>query len=304
MPDLPPPRYEGSFQLSDRRRLGYAEYGPATGRPVIWFHGTPGARRQIAPSARELACERDVRLIAIERPGIGSSTPHRYRSVVEWALDIERFCDALGVDRFAIAGLSGGGPYALACAHELPNRVVAVALLGGVAPSVGDEAAPGGLSRWLNVLAPLASLTRLPLSVVLPRVIPFLEGIGDQAVDFTARFFPPGDQRIFEDPRVRKMFVEDVVLASRRHMQAWLLDAVLFGKPWGFSLRDVKVPVHMFYGDADAIVPLAHGEHMAKLIPGALLRIRPDEGHLGGLGASEEVLEALLGHWDDDRGQG
>jgi pimeloyl-ACP methyl ester carboxylesterase len=295
-----PPRFEGTFDLDGRRRLGYAEYGPATGRPVLWFHGTPGARRQISPHARDVAHERDVRLIAVERPGIGASTPHLYDALVDWASDIEALCDALGLDRVGIAGLSGGGPYALACAHETPERVAAVAVLGGVAPAVGDDAAPGGLSRYSRTLSLLARLTRTPLGFALPWLVPALEPVAEQALDLFASFMPPGDQRVFEDPGIRKIFIEDIMLGSRRHMQAFLLDAILFGRPWGFSLGDIRVPVHMWYGDADVIVPISHGEHMAERIPHAVLRVRPEEGHLGGLGASDEIFEVLISRWDDE----
>ena len=296
-----PPRFEGTCHLDGDRRLGYAEYGPVTGRPVLWFHGTPGARRQIPPHARDVAYERDVRLIAVERPGIGASPPHLYGSLVEWAIDIEAFCEALGLGRVGIVGLSGGGPYALACAHKMTERIVAIALLRCPAPAVGDDALPGGLSRFVRTVSPAVPFVRRPLGFVLPRLVPALEPVAGQAMDLFASFMPPGDQRVFQDPGVRKMFIEDILLGSRRHMQAFLLDAFLFGRPWGFSLRDIHVPVHMWYGDADVIVPIAHGEHMAKRIPHAVLRTRPEEGHLGGLGASDEIFDALLGHWGLNR---
>ena len=149
---LRPPRFEGSIVLGDGRNLGFAEYGPSGGRPLVWFHGTPGARRQISPEAREAADERGVRIIAVERPGIGASTPHLYDSIREFAADIERLCDALEIAHFAVAGLSGGGPYALACAYHMPERVVTAAVLGGVAPAVGRDRADGGPSLMARTL--------------------------------------------------------------------------------------------------------------------------------------------------------
>lgn len=300
MARIRPPRFEGTLRLGDGRRLGYAEYGPIGGRPILWFHGTPGARRQIAPEAREAANERGVRLIAVERPGIGDSTAHLYSSLVEWPADVELLCDALELGPIGIAGLSGGGAYALACAHELPHRVKAIALLGGVAPAVGEEAARGGTSPLTSTLSPLIGLTRAPLGGALRRLVLALEPYGEQAIDLFARFMPPGDQRVFENPDIRAMFQDDLLTGSRRQMQAVFLDARLFGRPWGFSLRDIRVPVHMWYGDADIIVPAAHGEHIARHIPHAVLRIRAGEGHLGGLGASHEIFDAILEHWDDE----
>jgi len=301
-PPLDPPRFEGALRLPDGRRLGYAEFGPAAGKPLLWFHGTPGARRQIAPQARELARERGVRIVSVERPGIGESTPHVYDTLVDFARDIEQLCDALGIERFGVAGLSGGGPYALACAHEMPARVVAVAVLGGVAPAVGPDAAPGGASALIRIFAPWMRRARQPVGGMLRGLVRLLEPLADPAVDLFARQMPPGDQRLFEDPAVRRMFQEDLLLGSRRNMQALLLDVVMFGRHWGFALADIEVPVHLWYGDSDSIVPAHHGEHLARRIPGARLRIRPGEGHLGGLGASHEVFDAIFGHWpgEDD----
>ncbi len=299
MSRLPPPRFEGSVRLAGGRRLGFAEFGPAGGRPLVWLHGTPGARRQIAPQARRLAHERGIRIVSVERPGVGESTPHRFDAIVDFAADIERLCDALDLERFAVAGLSGGGPYALACAHEMPERVLAAAVLGGVAPAVGPEATEGGAASLTRLFEPLLRGAQGPLGGFMRGVVRVLEPFAESVIDLFALVMPPGDQRIFEDPALREMFLEDLILGSRRYMQAIFLDAMLFGRPWGFSLADLRVPIHLWYGDSDTIVPVHHGEHLARRIPGAKLRVRVEEGHLGGLGASEEIFDALLEHWPD-----
>jgi pimeloyl-ACP methyl ester carboxylesterase len=300
MATLLPPRFEGAIVLEDGRQLGYAEFGPVSGRPLIWFHGTPGARRQISPQAREAAHERDVRIIAVERPGIGISTPHRYDSVHEFAHDIDHLSSALELARFAVAGLSGGGPYALACAYHMPNRVVSAAVLGGVAPSVGEDKASGGPTTLTRALSPVFAYTHRPMGIALRQLVRALEPLADQAMDLFASFMPPGDKRVFEDERVRFMFMDDLLRGTEHYMQAALLDGVLFGRHWGFELASIRVPVHMWYGDSDNIVPVAHGVHMSERIPDATLRIRAEEGHLGGLGASDEIMDALLGDWDED----
>ena len=293
-----PPRFEGALTLSCGRHLGFAEYGPWSGRPLLWFHGTPGARRQVPPGARHIAEARNVRIIAVERPGIGASTPHFYESVREWAFDMEEFFDALELERVAIAGLSGGGPYALACAHEMPGRVVTAAVLGGVAPAVGPDKASGGPSELSHRFSSLSRLSRQPMGAFLRGLIRVVEPLADPAIDLFARFMPPGDQLVFADEAIREMFADDLIRGSRTNMQALFLDAALFGRDWGFALGDIRVPVHLWYGDADNIVPVAHGHHMADRIPKSVLRIRPDEGHLGGLGASEEILDAVLAEWE------
>lgn len=294
MVSLSPPRFEGAFRLEDGRELGYAEFGPAKGRPILWFHGTPGACRQIAPATRAACWDRDVRLIAVERPGIGSSTPHAYRSFVEFAHDIRELTEALGVERFGAVGLSGGGPYTLACAHEMPDRVIGAAILGGVAPAVGPEAADGGAVSITPTVGPALSMLAKPLGMGMRGFVQVMRPLADPATDLFLQLLPPGDQEVFADPATRRMFHEDIIHGSRSWMEALFFDVALFGKPWGFELRNVRVPVHLFYGDADNIVPVEHGEHMARILPHAKLDIRPQEGHLGGLGATHEIFDALL----------
>jgi len=298
---LRPPRFEGSVELSDGRRLGFAEYGPSGGRAVVWLHGTPGARRQIPPLAREFAHANDVRIIAVERPGVGHSTPHLHADVRALARDVGALADALGVERFGLVGLSGGGPYVLACAHDMPERVVAAAVLGGVAPSLGADAAAGGVVALTPWAAPLLALTRGPLGRGMASVNRALHPWADEATDLFLRLLPAGDQRVFSDPLMRRMFHDDIIRGGGEQMQAMFVDMVLFGRPWGFSPRDIRVPVHFWHGDADNIVPLAHGEHLAALVPGATLRVRPEEGHLGSLGAAEEILRTVLAHWSEKK---
>jgi pimeloyl-ACP methyl ester carboxylesterase len=243
-----------------------------------------------------------VRIVSVERPGVGESTPHRFDAVIDFASDVEQLCDSLGLERFAIAGLSGGGPYALACAHEMPERVLAGAILGGVAPSVGPDAAHGGAAALVRAFEPILRHVHGPLGGLLRSAIRVLEPFADPLTDLFARVMPPGDQRIFEDQAMRRMFQEDLILGSRRNMQAIFLDAMLFARDWGFSLADIRVPIHLWYGDSDTIVPAHHGEHLAQRIPDARLRVRSQEGHLGGLGASLEIFDALLEHWPDAQG--
>ena len=291
------PRAEGTIRIKDGRKLGYAEFGPATGHPLLWFHGTPGARRQLAPETRQLANEKGVRIICIERPGVGDSTPHRYRCIAEFAADIEHLADALGLEQFGVAGLSGGGPYALACAARMPERVVVAAILGGVAPATGECAAEGGVSPALRRFGGAAGLLHKPLGGLLRAAVYTLTPVAESCVKLFSRFMPPGDQRVFADPLTREMFVDDLILGSRGNMQALFLDIRLFARDWGFRLSELKVPVFLIYGDEDTIVPLEHGHHLASCIPESNLRVREKAGHLGGLEASREIIDVLLSAW-------
>jgi len=294
---LTDPRIEGRIWLRQGRALGFAEYGDPAGLPIFWFHGTPGGRRQIPQAARAGSQARGIRLIALERPGTGASTPHLYPSLLGFADDVEEVVDQLGIDRFGLIGLSGGGPYVLACAHRLADRVFAAAVLGGVAPASGADAIAGGLVGSALSFAPVLSAASAPLGILLWTLVRSLEPLSSQIFDAFIRVMPEGDQAVFKRPEIKAMFIDDLLRASRRQLRAPMLDAVQLTRSWGFSLREIRVPVRFWHGDADNLVPLAHAQHMAAMVPGATLRVRPGEGHIGNLAAAEEVLDELISLW-------
>jgi pimeloyl-ACP methyl ester carboxylesterase len=294
MYELTPPRHEGTVVVRDRRELGYAEFGPATGQAILWFHGTPGARRQIPEDARVMAEANDLRIIGMDRPGIGRSTPHLYDSILDAVPDIQILLDHLGIDRFGVIGLSGGGPYALATAFALPDRVTVAGILGGVAPNAGPEKIAGGLVGFLSSTRPVLPWVRTPLSKVFRVLIGCAAPVGHQALVLYSKVSPEGDRAVLERDEIEAMFLDDLMTNGKVGMGAPLDDLILFLRPWGFSVRDITVPVHWWHGDADQIVPFAHGQHMVSLIPGAQLYVRHGESHLGGLGAADEVLHTIL----------
>ena len=290
------PRLDGAATVRDGRRLGYAEFGPADGFPVFWFHGTPGARTQVPPLGRQAADELGLRVIGVERPGIGRSTHHRYRAVADFAPDVEILADRLGAERFGVVGLSGGGPYTLAVAHHLPDRVVAAGVLGGVAPTVGPHAGRGGvvdLTRRFN--GPLGAASA-PLGVVLWSVVNGLKPVAGPVYSRFAGLMPEGDQRVFAADGVQEMFIGDLVAGSRRQCRALANDIVLFGRDWGFDPTTLEVPVYWWHGDADPIVRLDHARMLAERMPTATFEVRPGESHLGGFGIARDVLEAVTAH--------
>lgn len=294
----PPALAEGVHRLPDGRRIGFAEYGDPHGRVVVWFHGTPGGRGQIAPAGRRVAAERGVRLVALERPGIGLSSRHLYADVSGWADDVGVVLDQRGVDRFAAVGLSGGGPYVLACAARHPDRMVAGAVLGGVAPTRGPDAAQGGMVDLATRLAPLLEGLRFPLGVAIQGLVRVVRPVRSLAFETYVRYAAPdGDQVVFRRPGMKDMFLDDLIEACRRQGHAPVHDLVLFTRDWGFRLGDLRVPIRFWHGDADNIVPLAHAEHMATLVPDSELRIRPGESHLGSLDAVAEILDAIGDLW-------
>ena len=297
MKEILEPRLEGTVLLRDGRSIGFAEYGTPDGAPIFWFPGTPGGRRQIPPRAREAAEQRNVRLIAVERPGLGASTPHLYKSLLGWADDVEEIADRFGLDRFGLVGLSGGGAYVLACAYRLVERVIGGAVLGGIAPARGDDAPPGGAVGFAARGSFLLHAFREPFAHALWATVYSLRPLASPVFDLFVSTMPEGDQEVMKRPEMKQMFLDDMLRASRRQLHALVYDAILFTRPWGFSVREIRVPIRLWHGDADSFVPIEHAEHLADLIPDTELRVRPREGHMGNLDAAEEVLDSLLGLW-------
>jgi pimeloyl-ACP methyl ester carboxylesterase len=258
------------------------------------MHGTPGARRQIPLEARAYAEEHGLRIIGVDRPGIGSSTPHLYGRLVDWTADLELLLDALAVETCRLIGLSGGGPYVLAAGARLPERVHGVGVLGGVAPTRGSDAAEGGLIQLAVRFAPLLQLTRVPLGVAITGGIRLVRPLAGTALDLYAAVQPAGDKNLLSRPEFKAMFLDDLLNGSRFQTSAPINDLLLFTRDWGFRAADVTVPVRWWHGDEDHIVPHQHGQHLVSLLPDATLTTIDGESHLGGLGIAEEVLSTLM----------
>ncbi|WP_205475125.1 alpha/beta fold hydrolase [Nocardioides sp. SYSU D00038] len=294
MDDVQRPALEGSVAVGDGRRLSFAEYGAPRGPAVVWMHGTPGARRQIPLEARAHAEAEGLRIIGVDRPGIGSSTPHLYDDVAAWTDDLALLLDVLAVDTCRLVGLSGGGPYVLAAGARLPHRVHGIGVLGGVAPTRGPDAVAGGPIRLAVALAPVLSMTRVPLGVALTQTIRVVRPLAGPALDLYAALQPPGDRTLLSRPEFKAMFLDDLLNGSRFQTSAPLNDLLLFTRDWGFRLADVTVPVRWWHGADDHIVPHDHGRQVVDRLPDATLTTIDGESHLGGLGIAEAVLDTLM----------
>jgi pimeloyl-ACP methyl ester carboxylesterase len=288
------PALEGTVAVRDDRRLSFAEYGSRRGPAIVWMHGTPGARRQIPLEIREYADRQGVRIIGLDRPGIGSSTPYLYPDILDWTRDLELVLDTLAIDTVRLIGLSGGGPYALAAGAALPERVHGVGVLGGVAPTQGEDAAEGGIIQLAVSLAPLLVMARVPLGVALTQGIRLVRPLAGPALDLYAAVQPPGDKNLLSRPEFKAMFLDDLLNGSRFQTSAPINDLILFTRPWGFDLADVRVPVRWWHGDDDHIVPFRHGQHVVDRLPDATMSVIDGESHLGGLGIAQEVVETLM----------
>jgi pimeloyl-ACP methyl ester carboxylesterase len=292
------PKLEGNIAVGDDRQIGFAEFGDPQGRAIFWLHGTPGARRQIPMEARVFAERQGIRLIGVDRPGIGASTPHQYGTVFAFADDLRTIADTLGIDKMEVIGLSGGGPYTLACAAAMPDRVVAAGVLGGVAPVRGVDAIGGGVMAFGSAVAPLLEVAGYPIRLAAVSLVRLARPVASPALDLYGRLSPEADRHMLARPEFKAMFFDDLLNGSRKQLAAPFADVVVFARDWGFRLDEVKVPVRWWHGDRDHIVPFEHGQHVVSRLPDAQLYHLPGESHLAGLGRTEEILGTMIEVWD------
>ena len=279
------------MELPDGRELAWLELGDPAGPPVFGLHGTPGSRRHLVIDEKPVLAA-GVRLICVDRPGYGLSTYKPGRTLREFPSDILALADHLGIDRFSVVGISGGGPHAAVCAAHLPDRVHAVALASGVGPLAEPGAEEGmlGLNRLMTRVArgfPWIVLPFYALSTVVTRRWP------ERAMRTFRRQLPEPDAQVLARPEVSAAFADDLRHASRTAARAAVQDFALFARDWGFLLEDIRVPVHLWQGDRDRNVPAAHARLQAGRIPGAILHECPGEGHMLVVDHVEEILRVI-----------
>jgi pimeloyl-ACP methyl ester carboxylesterase len=279
------------LRLSDGRRLGYADYGDSQGAPVMFFHGTPGSRL-VARYADRLARRRGIRLIAADRPGFGLSDLQAGRTLGAWPADVLELADALGIGRFAVAGVSGGGPYVAACAWRIADRLSRAGIISGMGP-IDDPALEDVLPR--SYRAGFAVIRRLPVAA---RAALGLGEVGLRrapgcVLASIAAALPEADRVIFRRPPVRALLLEDAREALRQGTLGATQELGLFSRPWDVRLDQIRMPLHLWHGEADAQVPVAIARRLAAAIPDCRARFLPDAGHLWVLDHLDEVLAAL-----------
>jgi pimeloyl-ACP methyl ester carboxylesterase len=287
------PALDNTVRLSDGRALGYAEYGDRGGRPVFYFHGTPGSRLVGAPS-HEIAGGLGVWLIAPDRPGFGLSDFQPGRRYLDWPADVSELADNLGIQRFAVLGVSGGAPHVAAVAHEKPERVTGAAIVSGIAPLAGtDVGREFPLARRLAFSA--GRYAPSIMSALTWTQAQEMKRSPERALARLARSLSPSDREVLARPEsaaaVREAFGE----AFRQGSQGVAWEFVMAARPWGFRLEEIDTPVHVWHGEEDRSAPAAMGRYFAATIPHARATFLPGEGHFLIADHIAKIIEDLVG---------
>lgn len=271
-------RINQQLRLRDERKLGFAEYGRPDGIPIVYFHGWPSCRLEAA-AVTPLCQELGVRIIAPDRPGFGLSDFQPGRRIPDFAADVIQLGDYLELPRFAVLGVSGGGPYAAACAARIPERLSASLLVCSVAPADAPNATKG-MVAVNRLLLSMAHRTPGLAQCVARLCLWAIWRKGNQVLPkaIEARL-PVADQKALASEQLREALTASSREALRRGVQAAAADGLLYGRPWGFKLREIRVPVYLWHGERDVIVPPGMGHYLADNIPNCRAFFFPEDGH-------------------------
>ncbi len=276
-----------TIRLPDGRRLGYAEYGDPDGMPLLFFHGTPGSRllaRFVDAPSRDVG----VRVVAPERPGYGLSDVHPKRTILDWAQDVEVLADHLHLERFALMGVSGGGPYVAATAYQLPERVTKAAFVSALGP-LTLPAATSGMGSTNRLLLRLARVAPWAVNLLMRNMARGTNKPERFRKQFS-RTLPPVDAATLQRDEVRNQLFADLREAFRNGPSGASWDLVLFARPWGFQLEEIQVPTSLWHGELDTNVPVTMGRAIAHAIPHCQATFVPGEGHLSLIEAHKDEI--------------
>jgi pimeloyl-ACP methyl ester carboxylesterase len=291
---------EANFvKLPDGRCLAYAEFGDPNGLPVIYCHGFPGSRLE-AGLFDTAAVRHGLRVIAPDRNGLGLSDPRPGRRLIDWAEDVEILTDRLAIGRFSLIGVSGGGPYASACAYRLAERLSSFTLVCPLGPL--DQ--PGLLDamHWpaqINFrsirLTPWLSNLSFRLAV-----IPLAQHSPQWIYQIMLGIAPAIDAEVLKRPAVRRVVTASLSEAIRQGADGVLHEMALYNRPWGFDLAEISTPVHLWHGSADTTVPLLHGRTMAEHLSDCTLHVVEGAGHFSlPVDHMEKILQRLIDEGED-----
>ena len=278
--------------LPDGRCLAYAEYGDPEGEPTLYCHGFPGSRLE-ARLFEKAAESHRLRVIAPDRCGLGGSDPNPGRRLLDWAADAESLVDGLGIARFFLIGVSGGGPYAAACAHRLHARLKGVALVCPLGPL--DHPALLRAMPWyaqINFRA-IRSLPHLMQFAYRHSVIPVAQIWPHGIYQTMLGLSPPADAVVLKRPAVRSVITASFREAIRQGADGVLQEMKLYTDPWGFDPSAIALPVHLWHGAADRTVPILHGRTLAETLPACTSHFIENEGHFS---LPIEHMQEIAGH--------
>jgi pimeloyl-ACP methyl ester carboxylesterase len=285
------------IQLPDGRKLAYDEYGAPNGKPLFYFHGSPGSRLEATLFMSEETLQSlDVRLIALDRPGMGLSDFQPNRRLLDFSKEILAIADHLSFERFSILAYSLGGPYGFVCGFAIPKRLHKVGIVSGATLFTEPELMKNinqGTRKFLTLPREKPAIARLFLWMmlgVMPRIAP------NKFVAQAASLLPEADSTLLAaDPALQKGFLKTVREGMRQGTRGAFHESLLSVTDYEFRLQDIYTPVMLWHGETDKNVPVEMARFAAAAIPKCEAKFYPNEGHLSlFIKHAPEILRALM----------
>jgi pimeloyl-ACP methyl ester carboxylesterase len=282
--------------MPDGRELDTLVGGGTGERGLMFIHGTPGNATRYETWFQAVE-QRGLRPVAFSRPGYATSTRQPGRTVASFGADVAEVLDQLGIGEFYALGGSGGGPHSIACAATLPDRCLASAALVTIAPweAEGLDFYAGMDRMNIDEFGAALGGEAVLRTWMEENCEPFRHVTGADMVEQLGDALPPVDQEVATGEWARHES-GGLRRALERGFDGWIDDDLAFVQPWGFELGAIRVPVQIWQGELDRLVPWAHGQWLAEHIPGARFNLAEGQGHFSlGVANRDQILDDLLG---------
>jgi pimeloyl-ACP methyl ester carboxylesterase len=278
-----------TIRLSDGRLLGNAEYGNPKGKPLFFFHGWPSSRLA-AGKCHELAKKLNVRIIAPDRPGYGLSDFKKNRTILDWPRDVTALADHLGLKKFAIEGVSGGGPYAAVCGYAIPNRITKLGIVVGLAPLFDWKSLEGMMWQarigWVN-------FGKRPWIRKVSVLLQFFSIRTGFALGVRRMFGAESDRKLLHDQKIYDSVKQNYKEAFLQGYGGPELDLKLYTNDWRFDVGEMRTKTYLWYGAEDQNVSPPMGRYYGNRIRGSKLTVYSGEGHFVSVTHAAEILKTL-----------
>jgi len=268
-----------TIRLHDGRSMGVASVGKNDGFPIFHFHGSGSSRLEVKLLAAA-ATAQGVRLIGLDRPGVGRSDPKPGSQLLDWPDDVGEVADQLGIERFAIEGLSAGGPYAMACAYKIPQRLTACGLISTVSPPDLMRKAGTASMRamwWIGARVP-------HLVLLYARLVQRMTGSDAASIEkYLVRYaaqLGAADRQFVSNPETRGLLAQVMAESFRQGGEGNLEVVLAEGRPWGFQPEQITFEkLYIWHGEQDRLMPVATVRLLVQALPHCTATFYPDQGH-------------------------
>ena len=273
--------------LGNKSILSWNEYGSTDGEPVFYFHGIPGSRLEVKP-ADSIAQDFGIRLIATDRPGYGDSDLQESFKPLDWPGIITQLADSLSIHKFSILSYSGGGLYALACAHVIPDRVNKITLISSSAPYNFDVMQSSVHANF----KPLYDLVAADYESALEQISQ-MAASPETLLSIYEASLPSEDINVLSDKNIRTQILENLTLATSKGVEGFTSDLRSFSLPWQFKLEDIRTKIEVWHGHKDQIIGFPVAEYLASSLESTSTRFHENGGHLFLFDHWHEVLASI-----------